>query len=47
MVTKSKIMNIIKPSSSMRLYPKHTSGLETECLFGEIVEILDINMDWY
>lgn len=40
-------MNIIKPSSPMRLKPKHKSGLETECLFGEIVEILDINMDWY
>lgn len=47
MVTKAKIMNIIKPSSPMRIKPKHTSGLETECLFGEIVEILDINMDWY
>ena len=40
-------MNIIKPSSPMRSNPKHTSGLETECLFGEIVEILEINMDWY
>ena len=40
-------MNIIKPSTPMRLRPKHNSSLETECLFGEIVEIIDSNMDWY
>lgn len=40
-------MNIIKPSSSMRSKPIETSELETECLYGEILEILDKHLDWY
>ena len=39
-------MNIIKPSSPVRLKPTNTSPLETECLFGEIVEILDTSTEW-
>ena len=30
----------------MRLKPCETSSLETECLFGEIVEILDTSIGW-
>jgi hypothetical protein len=39
-------MNIIKPSTSMRSSATETSSLETECLFGELVEILDECLDW-
>ena len=39
-------MNIIVPSTEMRLKPSVSSTLETECLFGEYVEILDINSEW-
>ena len=40
-------MNIIKPSTSMRLGPKDDQPLETECLFGENIEIIDEKSDWY
>ena len=39
-------MNIIKPSSHMKAKPIETAELETECLFGESVEILETNLEW-
>jgi len=39
-------MNVIKPSASMRLEPDEKENLETECLFGESVEILDTHDEW-
>jgi len=40
-------MNIIKPSIPMRSNPDPNSNLETECLFGETITILDSYLDWY
>ncbi len=40
-------MNVIKPSIPMRSSPDHTSSLETECLFGETIAILNSYLDWY
>ena len=40
-------MNVIKPSIPMRSKPDQTSSLETECLFGETITILDNYQDWY
>ena len=40
-------MNVIKPSIPMRTDPDETSSLETECLFGETITILDNYLDWY
>ena len=39
-------MNIIKSSTFMKLEPFVNSPLETECLFGETVEVLDEDLDW-
>ena len=39
-------MNIINSSVFMRSEPTETSPLETECLFGETVEILDESLNW-
>ena len=39
-------MNIINPSVFMKSEPTETSPLETECLFGETVEILEDCFDW-
>ena len=39
-------MNIINSSACMKYYPSATSHLETECLFGETVEVLDQYLDW-
>lgn len=39
-------MNIIVPSTGLRQKPNFNSLLETECLFGETVEILDKYADW-
>ena len=39
-------MNIITSSVVMKSEPIETSPLETECLFGETVEILDKHLDW-
>ena len=39
-------MNIIVPSSPMRLKPDDSSELETECLFGETVEVIDEYLEW-
>ena len=39
-------MNIITSSVVMKSEPIETSPLETECLFGETVEILDKHFDW-
>jgi hypothetical protein len=39
-------MNIINSSAFMKSEPTETSPLETECLFGETVEILDESSDW-
>lgn len=39
-------MNIINSSAFMKSEPTETSPLETECLFGEKVEILDETLDW-
>ena len=39
-------MNIINSSLFMKSDPTETSPLETECLFGETVEILDECSDW-
>jgi len=39
-------MNIILSSTHMRSNPISISPLETECLFGEMIEILDEHLDW-
>ncbi len=39
-------MNIINSSVFMKSEPTQTSPLETECLYGEKVEILDEYLDW-
>ena len=39
-------MNIINSSVFMKSEPTETSSLETECLFGETVEILEECLDW-
>jgi hypothetical protein len=39
-------MNIINSSVNMKTEPTEISSLETECLFGETVEIFDENLDW-
>ena len=39
-------MNIINSSVFMKSEPTETSPLETECLFGETVEIIDETFDW-
>ena len=39
-------MNVINSSILMKSEPSEDSPLETECLFGEKVEILDENLDW-
>ena len=39
-------MNVIKPSIPMRSKPDPNSNLETECLFGETLTILDSYLDW-
>ena len=39
-------MNIIKPSTPMRSEANNGSALETECLFGETVELLDNAFEW-
>ena len=39
-------MNIINSSVLMKSEPSETSPLETECLFGETVEIIDDYLDW-
>jgi len=39
-------MNIIKSSVFMKSEPTEASPLETECLFGETVEILEERLDW-
>jgi len=40
-------MNVIKSSIPMRSKPDLSSNLETECLFGETINILDCYQDWY
>ena len=40
-------MKVILPSAPMRKKPNEFSNLETECLFGEEVEILDNFSDWH
>lgn len=40
-------MNVIESSIPMRFKPDPMSNLETECLFGETVTILDNYLDWY
>ena len=40
-------MNINKPSVPMKSNPIATSCLETECLFGEEVKVLDEKLEWY
>ena len=39
-------MNIIKSSVFMKSEPTEASPLETECLFGETVEIVEDSLDW-
>lgn len=39
-------MKIINPSTYMKSKPTKWAPLETECLFGEKVEILDENLNW-
>jgi hypothetical protein len=39
-------MNIINSSVFMKSEPTETSPLETECLFGETIEILEEHLDW-
>ncbi|MDA7579134.1 C40 family peptidase [Alphaproteobacteria bacterium] len=40
-------MNIITSSAYMKYANSISSQLETECLFGEKIEILDQNLDWF
>lgn len=40
-------MFIIKTSSPMYLKPTEESSLETECLFGETISVLDTATNWY
>ena len=40
-------MKVIKPSIPMRSEPNEISELETECLFGETLEVLDKHFNWY
>lgn len=40
-------MNVIKSSTSMKSNPFENSLLETECLFGEYVEIIEEHLDWF
>ena len=40
-------MNIIVSSVFMKSEPSDKSPLETECLFGEKVEIIDEKLDWF
>ena len=39
-------MNIITSSILMKSEPSENSSLETECLFGETVEVLEERLDW-
>lgn len=39
-------MNIIKSPALMKSKPSENSALETECLFGETIEILDSYLNW-
>ena len=39
-------MNIINSSVAMRSEPFESSALETECLFGERVDIIEEHLDW-
>ena len=39
-------MYIIQSSTQMKTNPTESSSLETECLFGEKVEIIDEYLDW-
>ena len=39
-------MNIIVPSTYMKLEPNHSSTLETECLYGEKIKILEETTHW-
>ena len=39
-------MNIVTSSVLMKSEPSEKSSLETECLFGETVEILEERLDW-
>lgn len=43
---KQVLMNIINSSLSMRSEPSELSSLETECLFGENIEILNETINW-
>lgn len=47
MVKETKYMNVIEPSLGLFNKPNENSELETECLFGESIEILDKDKDWY
>ena len=46
MGSKKIYMNIITSSAYMKYANSMSSHLETECLFGETIEILDKNSDW-
>lgn len=39
-------MKIIKPSTTMKSKPRSNATLETECLYGETIEILDERYRW-
>ena len=39
-------MNVVKSSILMKSKPSEKSPLETECLFGETVEIVEEHLDW-
>jgi SH3-like domain-containing protein len=43
---KNKYMNIILPSTGMRILPDDSSQLETECLYGEKVQLVEEKQDW-
>lgn len=45
-ILKKNIKTVFKPSSKIKLFPCEQSLLETECLFGEKVIILDLKDEW-
>jgi cell wall-associated NlpC family hydrolase len=40
------IKSILKPSTKIHLFPKEDSPLETECMFGEQVNVTEFNKEW-
>ena len=45
-MTKKIRLQVIKPSTKMFFFPNKNSSLETECLFGETIEIIQQKKNW-